>query len=55
MEDENEQKFFSTYYPDRKRNYYEVLGVPKNSNFDDIKRAHRRLALQYHPKNNPGK
>lgn len=55
MEDESEHKFFETYYPDRQKNYYEVLGVPRNSNYDDIKKAYRQLALKYHPKNNVGK
>ena len=36
----------------QKRDYYEVLGVPKNSNKDDIKDAYRKLALQYHPDRN---
>ncbi len=31
------------------RDYYEVLGVPKNANKDDVKRAFRALARQYHP------
>jgi hypothetical protein len=34
MEDESEQKFFDQYYPDRKRNYYETLGVSKNASLD---------------------
>lgn len=36
-----------------KRDYYEVLGVPKTAGADDIKKAYRRLALKYHPDRNP--
>ncbi len=32
-----------------KRDYYEVLGVAKNATPDDIKKAYKKLALQYHP------
>lgn len=35
-----------------KRDYYEVLGVPKGANQEDIKRAFRKLAMQYHPDRN---
>lgn len=37
------------------RDYYEVLGVNRSANADEIRRAHRKLALQYHPDRNKDK
>lgn len=37
-----------------KRDYYETLGLARGCSGDDIKKAYRKLAIQYHPDRNPG-
>ena len=35
------------------KDYYQILGIPRNASPDDIRKAYRQLAKKYHPDTNP--
>lgn len=44
-----QSRFFSEAVKSKKKDYYAILGIPKNATEDEVKKAYRNLAKKYHP------
>ena len=40
--------------PQHKRDYFEILSVPRTATLEEVKKAYRKCTISYHPDKNPG-